>query len=318
MAVGPIYVFGSKSDAHVQKVVEYLENDGRELSVFDIFDPSQYFISEPINDQVKLLVGSGHSNIGRPSAVWRRIKPSFYLRTENIESYYNQQFSLREWTPTLEYFDSTLDDVYTINNRWREARASNKLFQLKMATSFELEIPRTIVSNNPDEICSFIENLPNSQCIHKTFMPYISPALKQKFATIIGRNTIQDYKDDVESCPAIYQEVLRASHELRITIVGGIFFSAKITKIHSDVPDWRTEIQSANYDTIEIDTKLRRALSRFHKHLGLIFAAYDILVTESGRHIFLEVNPGGQWLWLEERLELPISKAIADHLVRDV
>jgi len=34
----------------------------------------------------------------------------------------------------------------------------------------------------------------------------------------------------------------------------------------------------------------------------------------NGNYYFLECNPNGQWLWIEEDIGLPISKAIADYL----
>jgi len=49
--------------------------------------------------------------------------------------------------------------------------------------------------------------------------------------------------------------------------------------------------------------------------LGLCFGAIDLIVTPDDDHVFLEVNPNGQWLWIEELTGLPISHAIADLLM---
>lgn len=49
--------------------------------------------------------------------------------------------------------------------------------------------------------------------------------------------------------------------------------------------------------------------------LGLRFGALDFLVTPSGEWYFLEVNPNGQWAWIEQETGLPISSAIADALI---
>ena len=51
------------------------------------------------------------------------------------------------------------------------------------------------------------------------------------------------------------------------------------------------------------------------KDFGLMFGAFDFIVDQNGDWIFLEINPNGQWLWLEKILGLPISKKIVDYLV---
>jgi hypothetical protein len=40
-------------------------------------------------------------------------------------------------------------------------------------------------------------------------------------------------------------------------------------------------------------------------------------VTPEGRHVFLESNPAGEWLWLDELHGCAISSALADELVGD-
>jgi hypothetical protein len=45
--------------------------------------------------------------------------------------------------------------------------------------------------------------------------------------------------------------------------------------------------------------------------LGLSYAAFDLRRTPQGEHRFLEVNPGGQWLFVERRSGLPIAEALA-------
>ena len=42
-----------------------------------------------------------------------------------------------------------------------------------------------------------------------------------------------------------------------------------------------------------------------------------MIVTPTGEHVFLEVNPTGEWGMLEAELELPISTALADALLRN-
>ena len=48
--------------------------------------------------------------------------------------------------------------------------------------------------------------------------------------------------------------------------------------------------------------------------LGLNYGAFDFIVTPEGRHVFLEVNPAGEFMWLMRNPGLPIHEALADVL----
>ncbi|PSB57762.1 MvdD family ATP-grasp ribosomal peptide maturase, partial [Chamaesiphon polymorphus CCALA 037] len=56
-------------------------------------------------------------------------------------------------------------------------------------------------------------------------------------------------------------------------------------------------------------------LLQFMEYFGLNYGAIDIIVTVDGRYVFLEVNPVGEFFWLELYAGLPISNAIADLLL---
>lgn len=45
--------------------------------------------------------------------------------------------------------------------------------------------------------------------------------------------------------------------------------------------------------------------------LGLVFACIDFIVTPDDKFVFLEINPNGQWLWVEKLTGLPIAESMA-------
>ena len=51
------------------------------------------------------------------------------------------------------------------------------------------------------------------------------------------------------------------------------------------------------------------------RRLGLAYGAIDLVLTPDGRYVFLEINPNGQYLWIEQLTGLPISEAIAEWLM---
>ena len=51
------------------------------------------------------------------------------------------------------------------------------------------------------------------------------------------------------------------------------------------------------------------------ERLGLCYGAIDMILTPDGRYVFIEINPNGQYLWIEQETGLPISAAICDLLM---
>ena len=52
--------------------------------------------------------------------------------------------------------------------------------------------------------------------------------------------------------------------------------------------------------------------------LGLCYGAIDMVLTPDGRYVFLEINPNGQYLWIELATGLPISDAICSLLMSEL
>jgi glutathione synthase/RimK-type ligase-like ATP-grasp enzyme len=79
--------------------------------------------------------------------------------------------------------------------------------------------------------------------------------------------------------------------------------------------DWRTDQLGLAYHVEQLPSAIEDMLLAFHQTLGLVYGAYDFIVTPDEQYVFLEVNPVGQWLWLEEITGIPISDSIARYLL---
>jgi D-alanine-D-alanine ligase-like ATP-grasp enzyme len=63
---------------------------------------------------------------------------------------------------------------------------------------------------------------------------------------------------------------------------------------------------------------IERKLINLHQKFEIFFGAYDFIVDPKGEYFFLEVNPSGQWLWMEEKLNLTISESVAEALMNRI
>lgn len=78
--------------------------------------------------------------------------------------------------------------------------------------------------------------------------------------------------------------------------------------------DWRKDQLHVEYELFELPKDIKNNLLKLHQAFGLFYGAYDFIVDQSGDYHFLEVNPAGQWLWMEEILKLNISEHLAQAL----
>ena len=117
--------------------------------------------------------------------------------------------------------------------------------------------------------------------------------------------------------PATFQPLLRKKSDIRVTIVGERVFSAEIcSQSDKDASiDWRrTSDPDLPHKRHALPHTLEKCLLEYMQCLGLHYGAIDLVLDETGDYWFLEVNPGGQWLWLDRILSLGITKQIAHWL----
>lgn len=195
--------------------------------------------------------------------------------------------------------------------------AENKVLQLKTAKKIGFTIPPTLITNSRDELRKFF-----IQCENEIILKPISQTRIRynEGAAFIFTNPISpqliDNIEDFDLTPCIFQKAIKKDYELRITVVGENIFSAKVDsqKDPETRNDWRKK--KLQFERAEIPTELRDMCIRLTKELNLQFGAIDLIKTPEGSYVFLEINPNGQWAWIETQTGYKISESIINQLTR--
>lgn len=198
-----------------------------------------------------------------------------------------------------------------VNPPTRDEAAHHKPFQLAVASRVGLAIPRTLITNDPHAARQFIDELGTARTVYKTFL-----ASEQCWReTRIVRPEELAILDSVRVAPVIFQEYVPAVEDLRVTILGDQLFATAIRAAPGgyDV-DYRLDIEGARFEPTELSAETERRLITLMRSLGLVYGAVDLRRTPDGREVFLEVNPAGEWLFVEQRTGQPITHAMADLL----
>lgn len=199
-------------------------------------------------------------------------------------------------------------------------RAETKSLQLALARRVGLDVPRTLVSNDPQAVRAFAARTPAgivtkmmaSFAVHdeagREHVVFTNPVSEEDLADLEG----------LDLCPMTFQERLDKACELRVTVVGDRVMAASIDSgvLPRSRSDWRREGVALldAWKPYALPADVHAQTLALMDALGLNYGAFDFIVTPDGRHVFLEVNPNGEFMWLMHTPGLPIDEALADVL----
>jgi len=241
------------------------------------------------------------------------LKPNFI---SNIPA--NQiNFAEREIIEMLRSLFRVIDTKFWLNHPKYIFAANNKIEQLKIASKLGFNIPQTCISSDPESITNFYHS--NNQDI-------IAKAVKYGYE--ISRNNIhfaptkkveKNYVDNLENyhmIPTIYQERIEKKYDIRVTVVGNEVYAAAIhSQNHNEtMVDWRLWDMHEDVDLIhtkhQLPAPIKDLCLQITKKFNLGFSAIDLIYSPEKKYYFLEMNPNGQWAWIEGKLGFPIRDSI--------
>ncbi len=206
-----------------------------------------------------------------------------------------------------------------VNHPSRIADAEYKPLQLVAAARTGLRVPATLVTNDPGSARGFAAD--GGPVVYKTLA---SPAVPDGdhvgliYTTAMSRNRMDDERIGLTA--HLFQRRITKRRDVRVTIVGERVFAVDIHVEGSSraMLDWRADYAAHRYEVMELPPEIAKRLTALVRGLGLRFAAIDLIVDgedqEGDGYVLVDVNPNGQWGWLQEATGLPIAAAIAEDL----
>lgn len=196
--------------------------------------------------------------------------------------------------------------------------AENKLLQLKTAQRIGFRIPNTLVTNSKVDLINFHQMNNRDIVIKPLSQTRISDDKEASciFTNLFPQNLMEQI-EQFDLTPCIFQKNIRKEYEVRATIVGEKVFAAAV---HSQTDeetkvDWRRK--KLEFVETTLPAEIKNLCVRLTKELNLVFGAVDLIVTPDGEYVFLEINPNGQWVWIENQTGQKISEAIIEYLTNE-
>lgn len=187
-------------------------------------------------------------------------------------------------------------------------RASDKLLQLKAANACGFRIPETLVSQSRSQVVDFHES-----CAHGIIVKGIAGTGDKLLFTRAINDPFEFDEAAYSAVPAIYQEYVPGCRHIRLVLFGDTSIAASID---SQELDWRTNLQvPITHWPVPpwLHAKARDVLTRLGLEMGII----DLKETSDGEIVWLEVNPQGQFLFLEPLARLNLASRFSEYLIAE-
>ena len=295
-----------RREVNVIRVNTDLVASGKISSIFrlasDRESPQIFFGQQPIS-QDRIL------------SIWYR-RPNLF--PFNFSDLAKKVYAHGELENLLEGVWHSLENVQWINNPTSLVAARRKVFQLHVARKVGFSIPNTLITSDVAEAKQFVAETHNVvlKTIHRGF--FDDGEAGYSLPTTMLTPQMLSRLDLIQNLPAMFQEAIDKVCDVRVTCVGEKSFAASI-KIPEGLGlvDWRptkATLPLSRIEAIALDKSIEARCHSMLRKLGLMFGAFDFAVDRKGCYFFLELNPNGQWFWIEELTGLPISMALADAL----
>ena len=305
-----VILIGRRDNLSIKKIGTYLARINIRYLVLDEFTISDFF-----SISISNYNASGFIKYDKKQIDFREIRSIWnsshiIIRTEKIKPS-ARDFAAKEWEEGINSIYG-MTDVLWVNHPFVLNTYSNRLKQLQLASMVGLSIPKTLITNDPEQLLSFIKS--NHKVVAKTLNN--SSGLRKNhiiFTSELRENDIKN-ADTLKYVPTFFQEFLEKNKEFRVIIIGEKLHVCEIS-YSTKICDYRSlKFSDIKHTKSSLPDDIINKLILLKRKMNLEFAAVDLLQTSRDEIVFLEVNPNGRWLWIQQQTGMDISKDIALHL----
>ncbi|HEY1297892.1 MAG TPA: hypothetical protein VGJ60_32840 [Chloroflexota bacterium] len=318
-----ILILTQPADPHADAVMARLQDHGADVVRFNPADfPERASVSvaygahalqaatlETAADTIDLL--------GLSAVWWRRPEPP--VAAESVWDADTRSYVAEECRVVLNDIWHVLRCRFVPSVPAVLRRAELKAAQLDVAARLGFELPPTLVTTSPREFLAFyrqhggdvISKLPSGM-LHQLEHSNVA-----RYTEVVSTRDV-GHAQALRRCPIIFQAYVPKRLEIRVTVVGPAVFAAEIHSqyTHRTRYDWRHYDQyETPYLPHQLPAEIAERCVRLVRELGLCYGAIDLVLRPDGGYVFLEINPNGQYLWIEHATGMPISNAVCDLLL---
>lgn len=231
----------------------------------------------------------------------------------------DREYAYNECSELYRGFSFAPQGAFWVNPIVSQSTASNKVLQLRLAVALGFQVPETLVSNQADEVRAFVGT--RGDVIYKPMRGASWLVDGKVHGTYTTPVAAKDLPSDalLRACPGIYQRLVLKRFEVRAQFFGHSCIAVRIdsNRMEYGEYDWRRHqlTSSPNAAPVDLPEEVNALCLRMMRELGIVSGAFDFIVDLDGDWVFLEVNPVGQFAFLELWCpDLPVMSTFCDFL----
>jgi glutathione synthase/RimK-type ligase-like ATP-grasp enzyme len=269
-------------------------------------------------ESLRLVTADADHDLGAVTAVWHRRLAFGRRLPENMEIEILRACRQESRASAMGMLASLR--AFHLDPEMRIRHAEHKQLQLRIAREVGLEVPRTLITNDRAALREFAATCPDGLVAKmlSSFAVHKDGKEQVVFTTRLGPAELESL-DGLELSPMTFQECVPKEYELRVTVVGQRVMTCAIDSMAQAgaETDWRRRgpLLSDSWRPAELPADVQSRVLKLMDAFHLNYGAIDFIHTPDGRWVFLEVNPAGEFFWLDHIVDHAISDAMADLLL---
>jgi len=331
MSKNTVLIISNSSDLHADLMAPLLAARGMQSFRIDLdrfprdYQLSQCFLNGSLRAQLRHLPSGVQVDLEHVGAVWNRKSGEFAFPSDDLAPQ-ELAYARQESEQALFGLLYTID-CFWVSHPTALRGACWKGEQLQRAICHGFRVPASIVTNDPGAARAFLGALPGPGIFKSMSSPLLAAdkvadgeRIVNGLATTLVTQELFNCLDAVGELACHFQEYIPKQYELRVTVIGESVFAARI----DSQDDARTQVDcrdmsaDVRYSAVQLPEDLERRCRTFVRSYGLAFSALDLIVTPEGEYVFLENNPCGQFLFIEQLVpEYRLFEAVADLLSKE-
>jgi glutathione synthase/RimK-type ligase-like ATP-grasp enzyme len=307
-----VLIISSLDDVHARAVMQALSARGSAVELLDLSEfPMRLALSMAFEDGARRFLlrreGVGRLDLSEISSVWWR-RPQPFELPATLTDPAHRRFAMSEAETAFAGLYQALG-AFWINDPRHDGAAHHKPWQLAVAQEIGLAIPVTLMTSDPEEARDFWRRH-EGNVIYKVFRAF--PEAWRETRRLRPEDAA--LADTVKLTPVIFQRFVEAVADIRVTVIGDEIFAAAADARQGEYPvDFRFN-PDLRWERHALPSWVEDALRNLMRRMGLEYGAIDLRLTPDGGYVFLEINPAGQFLWVELATGQKIAATLAARL----
>ncbi len=318
-----ILIISSYIDPHVEVVANELRSLGAEYTRIDLgaFFHDFEIDYSLINGNIEFTIHNKHT--GRTfsrqdiSGVWWRRIASIYEDSAPVSECNADARETANFIKNL--LESLPDSYFPLGHPYNIRKAENKPLQLSIASRVGFDIPTICFSNSLVTLNSHIA--PERDYVVKSLFLHLATRGNEElsfYAMAFPGSDLRQRIGENKEGACFLQDRIHRQYDVRLNVLPHAMIGAKINldTLPPGEVDWRPTTMDHRHEIIDPPSEIANKCRAMLSELSTPWGAFDFIVDNAGKWWFLEVNPNGQWLWIQQKIGVNLAQHFAYELVK--